>query len=282
LAIAIVTDSTSDIEPENARAAGVQVVPLFVRFGDRSFRDYLDLSRAEFYHLLATERDLPNTSQPTSQMFEDVFRPHVEARQSIVCLNISAKLSGTINAARSAAAQFPGAPITVVDSETTAGGLRLLVLRAVQMANAGASVDDVVAYVERQKKSQALYACIADLSHVVRTGRIGKAKAALGTLMRIVPVIALRDGEVVAEAQVRTMNRARETMIDLALRSIIDPAQASFLVMHTNAPQLAAQIQARLRERVGVEPKTLGILEAGPAIATHAGPGAVGVFCAQD
>ena len=276
------TDSTSDIEPQRAREFGLDVVPLFVRFGERSYRDFLDLSRSEFYHKLANERDLPNTSQPTAQMFEDAFRPHVEAGDEIVCLTVSSKLSGTINAARSAAQQFPQASISLVDSETVSGGLQLQVMAALRMARDEKTVDSILAYLAAQRQTQRLYACIADLSHAVRTGRIGKAKAALGTLMKIVPVIALREGEVVAEAQVRTMTRARETMIDLALRNVTDVSNAEFLVIHTNAPQLAGEIQQRLRERLGTEPKMLGMLEAGPAIATHAGPGAVGIFSAQE
>ena len=282
MAVAIVTDSTSDIEPHIAGETGVTVVPLFVRFGDRSYRDYVDLSRSEFYHKLATEKDLPNTSQPTAQMFEDAFRPLLESGRDVLCITISSKLSGTINAAQAAARQFPGARIEVIDSESVAGGLRLQVLAANEMARGGAGTSQISSYLRGQRATQRLYACIADLSHAVRTGRIGKAKAALGTLMKIVPVISLRDGEVVAQAQVRTMSRARETMIDLALSSVSDITQARFLVMHTNAPQLGSQIQERLRDRLGAEPKMLGLLEAGPVIATHGGPGAVGIFSAQD
>jgi DegV family protein with EDD domain len=283
LAVAIVTDSTSDIEPQRAKALGIDVVPLFVVWGDKSYRDYVDLSRSEFYHKLATEPVLPTTSQPTSAMFEDAFRPHVQAGEEIVCLVISSKLSGTINAARSAAQQFPGANITIVDSESVAGGLGMQALHARELAHSGATVADIVAAIEREKRSQRLYACIPDLSHVVRTGRIGKARAVIGTLMKIVPVISLRDGEVVAEAQVRTMSRAQETMIDLALKNITDVANARFLVMHTNAPDLASNILERVRARCGgVTPKMLDILEAGPVIATHGGPGAVGVFSSQD
>jgi DegV family protein with EDD domain len=157
------------------------------------------------------------------------------------------------------------------------------VLHAHELANEGASVSDILHAIEREKQTQRLYACIPDLSHVVRTGRIGKARAVIGTLMKIVPVISLRDGEVVAEAQVRTMSRAQETMIELALKNIVDAANARFLVMHTNAPDLAADILERLRTRLGrTSPKLLGILEAGPVIATHGGPGAVGIFSAQD
>jgi len=283
LAVAVVTDSTSDIEPARAAELGVDVVPLFVIFGEKSYRDYVDLSRSEFYEKLATEPVLPTTSQPPAQLFEDVFRPHVQAGDAIVCIVISSKLSGTIHSARSAAQQFAGAEIAVVDSQSVAGGLGMLALHASALAKAGADVETILAAIERDKQRQHLYACIPDLSHVVRTGRIGKAKAAIGTLMKIVPVISLREGEVVAEAQVRTMNRALQTMIDLSLKHVTDVSRARFLVMHTNAPDLARSILERLRAQLGgVAPEMLDILEAGPVIAAHGGPGAVGIFSAQE
>lgn len=283
MAIAVVTDSTSDIEPARARELGVDVVPLFVIFGEKSYRDYVDLSRREFYEKLASEPVLPITSQPTSQMFEEAFRPHVQAGDEILCVVISSKLSGTINAARSAAQQFPGAKITIVDSLSVAGGLGMQVLHACALAKSGASLEQILAALEREKRTQHLYACIPDLSHVVRTGRIGKAKAVIGTLMKIVPVISLRDGEVVAEAQVRTMSRAQQTMIDLSLKDVTNVSKARFLVMHTNAPELARDILERLRSQLGgEEPEMLDVLEAGPVIATHGGPGAIGIFSAQD
>jgi DegV family protein with EDD domain len=159
----------------------------------------------------------------------------------------------------------------------------MLVLHASALAKAGASLETILAAIEREKRTQHLYACIPDLAHIVRTGRIGKARAVIGTLMKIVPVISLRDGEVVAEAQVRTMSRAQQTMIDLSLKDITDASKARFLVMHTNAPELARNILERLRAQIdGKEPEILDVLEAGPVIATHGGPGAVGVFSAQD
>ena len=283
MGIAVVTDSTSDIEPARAKELGIDVVPLFVIFGEKSYRDYVDLSRHDFYEKLASEPVLPITSQPTSQMFEDAFRPHVQAGDEVLCIVISSKLSGTINAARSAAQQFPDAKISIIDSESVAGGLGMQVLHASALAKAGASMDTILAALAHEKQTQHLYACIPDLSHVVRTGRIGKAKAVIGTLMKIVPVISLKDGEVVAEAQVRTMSRAQQTMIDLSLKHITDVSKARFLVMHTNAPDLARDIMERVRARIGdAEPEMLDILEAGPVIATHGGPGAVGVFSAQE
>ena len=281
--ISIVTDSTSDIEPQRAAALGVTVVPLFVIFGERSYRDYLDLSRRQFFEMLASEKQLPTTSQPTAQMFEDAFRPLVEAGNDVLCITISSHLSGTINAAQTAAQAFPGAHIVVYDSQSAAGGLGMMVLRAQELAARGTDWAELLAALDRERETQRLYACLPDLSHLQRTGRIGKAQAVLGTLMKIVPVISLEDGAVTAKAQVRTFARAQQTMLDLALAAVSDPASGRFLVMHTNAPQLAQNVMARLRERLGgVQPRMLDILEAGPVIATHGGPGAVGIFVAQD
>jgi DegV family protein with EDD domain len=283
LSIAIVTDSTSDVEPQRAAQLGITVVPLFVIFGDRSYRDYVDLSRPQFFQMLASEKNLPTTSQPTAQMFEEAFRPLVESGHDILCITISSHLSGTINAAQTAARSFPGARIEVYDSQSAAGGLGMMVLRAQELIADGASWSDLFATLDRERETQRLYACIPDLSHLQRTGRIGRAQAVLGTLMKIVPVLKLKDGVVEAEAQVRTFTRAQSTMLDLAMAAAPDPSRARFLVMHTNAIHLAQGALSQLRERLGdARPRMLDILEAGPVIATHAGAGAVGIFVAQD
>ncbi|HEY5341791.1 MAG TPA: DegV family protein [Candidatus Aquilonibacter sp.] len=283
MSIVVVTDSTSDIEPQRAAALGITVVPLFVIFGDRSFRDYVDLSRPQFFEMLASEKQLPTTSQPTAQMFEDAFRPLVEAGHEILCITISSHLSGTINAAQTAAKTFPNARIEIYDSQSAAGGLGMMVLRAQELIAAGTPWPALLAALDYERGTQRLYACLSDLSHLQRTGRIGKAQAVLGSLMKIVPVLCLKDGQIEAQAQVRTFARAQETMLDLALAAVPDPAKARFLVMHTNAPHLAEGAMAKLRARLGdVHPRMLDILEAGPVIATHGGPGAVGIFVAQD
>lgn len=282
MAVAIVTDSTSDIEPAKAAELGITVVPLFVLFGERGYKDYVELSRGEFYHKLQNESVLPITSQPTAAMYEEAYKPLVEAGDDILCIAISSHLSGTMNAARAGAERFPNARITIYDSESVAGGLGMMVLRARDLARNGASVPEIVAELDRWRTTQRLYACIPDLSHLQRTGRIGKARAVLGTLMKIVPVLALKDGQVSAEAQVRTFARAQETMLDLVVAAAPNPASARFLVVHTNAPHLAEAAMAKLRDRLnGVRPQMMEIWEAGPVIATHAGAGAVGAFAAQ-
>ena len=280
--VAIVTDSSSDISPDRAAALGMTVVPLFVIFGNTSYRDFLDLKRPEFYEKLKTEKDLPITSQPTAKMFEDAFRPLVEAGREVLCISISSHLSGTINAAR-AGAQAAGGDIVVYDSQSAAGGLGMMAVRAAELARDGKSREEILRVLDQHRKTQKLYACFADLSHVQRTGRIGRAQAVLGGLLKIVPVIALEDGQVHAQASVRTFARAQETMLDLSLAGVNDVSRARFLVMHTNAPELAEKAKQKLFERLGdKKAMAVEILEAGPVIATHAGAGAVGVFVAQD
>jgi len=278
LPLAIVTDSTSDIEPALAERYGIDVVPLFVNFGDQRFRDGVDLSRDEFYRRMREGGRLPTTSQPTSAMFEDVYRPHVEAGRAIVSIHITQSLSGTINAARAAAAQFPAGTIRLVDSLTVTGGCALLALHAAEMARAGENADAIVATVERDLSLQHGYCTLPDLSHAVRSGRIGKAQAALGGLLKIVPVLKVGDGQVGIEARVRTFARAQATIVDATLRDLGDVARSRLLVMHAHAPESGRKLYDMLRARLPEEPSYFGLTEAGPAIATHAGEGAVGIF----
>lgn len=283
MSIAIVTDSTSDLDPKRAAELGISLVPLFVVFGDKSYRDNVDLTRRDFFAKLREGGALPTTSQPTAQMFEDAFRPLVSAGRDILCVTISSHLSGTINAAQAAAQQFPDAKIVVYDSQSAASGLGMMALLANELAASGAEWDVLLAAMDRERATQRLYACIPDLSHLTRTGRIGKVQAVLGSLMKIVPVITLKNGQVFPEAQVRTFARAQSTMVDLAVANIEDFSTARFMVLHTDAPELASHVMELLRDRLGgATPRQLDILEAGPVIATHAGPGAVGVAIAQD
>jgi DegV family protein with EDD domain len=282
VAVAIVTDSTSDIDPVEGAASGITVVPLVVVFGDRSYRDYVDLSREEFYRMLQTQPVLPTTSQPTSAMFESAFAPAAGAGDDILCITISSALSGTLNAAAAAAAAFPQTRIVTYDSQSVAGGLGMMVIYARSLADSGASIHEIVLALDRWRASQRLYALIADLSHLQRTGRIGRARAVLGTLMKVVPVLALKDGSIVAEAQVRTFARARETALDLMLQAVSNPSEARFAIVHVGAPELAESVVAQLRERLdGVTPAKLDVWEAGPVIATHGGLGALGFCVAQ-
>jgi DegV family protein with EDD domain len=256
--VAVVTDSTSDLDPAMRQRYGIAVVPLFVNFGTQSYRDTVDLSRDEFYEKLTSAKDLPSTTQPTPGMFEEAFRPLVEAGNTILCLTIMASLSGTFNAATMAASAFPAGSVHVVDSGSVTGGLALQAVRAAALARNGADVAAIRDALTGDQARQRGYATVPDLSYAVRNGRISHAQAFLGSLVKIVPVLRIDGGKIGQEARVRTFARAQEAMIAAATPTI----------------------ERRLRAGIATALRSVEIVEAGPAIATHAGPGAVGVFVA--
>jgi DegV family protein with EDD domain len=277
-AVAVVTDSTSELDPDMQARHGIEVVPLFVNFGERRYRDTVELSHEAFYDKLRDEAELPTTSQPTAAMFEDAFRPHVEAGRSVVCLTIMSLLSGTVNAATAATRQFPDGAIHVVDSATVSGGLALQAMHAADLARAGASAEAIVDALARDRERERGYATLPDLTHAVRTGRLSRAQAFVGSLVKIVPVLRIDGGRVEEEARVRTFARAQETMIDAAARDANAAGAARVCVIHTHAEALAADVARRLRAKIAADVQSFDVFEAGPVIGTHAGPGAVGIF----
>jgi DegV family protein with EDD domain len=276
--VAIVTDSTADLDPAYAAARGIEVVPLFVNFGDARFRDNVDLSRDEFYRKLGSLTMLPTTSQPTPAMFEDVFRPYVEAGRPIVCMTIMASLSGTINAAVTAARSFPEADIRVVDSGTVSGGLALTAQHAADLSAAGESPDAIVTALARDADVLRGFATVPDLSHAVRTGRVSRTQAFIGSLVKVLPVLRLDSGKVHEYARVRTYARAIDTMIDAGAAEANRADGARVCVVHSHAAAEAQRVATTLRLRITTAPVLFEQLEAGPVIGTHAGAGAIGIF----
>lgn len=281
--IALVTDSTSDLLPARATQLGVAVVPLFVVWGSRRYRDGIDISRAEFYDRLARDPELPATSQPTPAMFEESFAEAIARGDDVLCLTISSRLSGTANAAHAARQRFPNARIEIFDSHTVSGGLAMMVERASEAIAGGDTLDDVLEMLSAERDRQRLYACLRDLSFPLRTGRISKAQAFVGTLAKVLPVLTINDGAVEPAERVRSFARAQRRTLELTLANAPDPARSRYCVMHVRAPDVATHLRDGLLERfAGVTPKRLDVLEVGPIIAAHGGPGAAGIFSIEE
>ncbi len=277
--VAVVTDSTADLEPDVAATLGVDVVPLFVNFGESSFRDRIDITREEFYARLRTEATLPTTSQASAASYAECFARHAAAGNEILCISISSALSGTINAAYAAAKDFPATSIRIFDSKTVSAGLMLLVYAAASLAAQGKSGDEIVRALEALRACQALYAAIPDLSHAVRTGRVSKGMAMLGGIMKISPVITLdASGKVAEFARVRTFERALDTLVDATVSHLAGAADARVAIVHAQAQQTAEILRERLLAKLARAPARVDLLETGPAIAVHAGVGAAGIF----
>lgn len=274
--IQIVTDSTSDLPRDVVAQLGIQVVPLRVLFGEETFRDGVDLTSDEFFDRLKASPVLPTTSQPPPADFERVFRSAVEQGNEVICMVISAKLSGTYASAMTAKESFPDARITVIDSRTTSMALGMIAEEAARMAMRGASHEEIVARVEELLPLTHVYFVVDTLEYLQKGGRIGGAQAFLGTLLNIKPLLTLRDGIVDAMERVRTKRRALDRMLEIVRREAEATGYPYRIgVLHGQAPNDAAYLAHRVRELINCVQVRQS--QVGPVLGTHVGPGVVGM-----
>jgi DegV family protein with EDD domain len=273
--IRIVTDSTCEAPPELLTHPLVTVVPLYVIFGQESFRDNIEITREQFWERLPKSDKLPTTSQATPAQFDVPFRTFTDAGDSVVAITLSAKLSRTYESALLAKESLAGRPIHVVDSKSISVGQGLMVQQAVDMASAGASSAEIVARLERMRDEIRLFFTLQTLEYLQRGGRIGKAQAFMGTLLQFKPLLSIVEGEVHPAARVRSMSKAIETMEDLLAQQLsARGARVRIGVTHADSPTAASEIAATLTKRF--DTPNVFTCTLGPVIGTHVGPGTVG------
>ena len=272
--VRVVTDSACDLLDETLIEYGIGLVPLRIRFGGEELIDRTELSTKEFWARCARTDELPSTAAPSPGQFQEEFEKMADAgADGIVCINISSKMSATIESARQAAKALESRiPVRVVDSLTVTLGLGLVVTEAARAAQAGASLDDVVATAQRAVQSMKLYGAIDTLENLRKGGRIGGARALLGSMLSIKPVIEVRDGVVEEESKQRTRSRS--------LRYLADKAKAAgpvsrLAVFSADAPDLD-EFLGMLEGIAPTEGQTL-FGDVGPVIGSHAGRAAIGV-----
>lgn len=272
-AIRVVTDSACDLPDELLTELGIGLVPLRIRFGTDELVDRTELSTKEFWRRSASAKELPETSAPSPGAFVEAFRGMAESgADGVVCVNLSSKLSATIEAARQAARELEGElPVRVVDSLSVTLGEGLIVQAAAQAAAGGASLEEVVAAADHAVASMKVFGAIDTLENLKRGGRIGNAQALVGSLLAIKPVIEVRGGIVEEESKQRTRGRSLKYLADKVHNA---GPLARLAVMSADAADLD-QFLALLS---GVEPaERLLIGDIGSVIGTHIGRGAIGV-----
>jgi DegV family protein with EDD domain len=277
MGVTVITDSTADMASAQAREHGIEIVPIWIVFGSEKLRDGVDITRVNFYQRLAESKDLPRTVAPEAAVFEAAFAKAVESGNEVVAPVVSSALSETYKNAAEAASKF-GSKVRVWDSKTLSGGLYLQAMVAGEMAKAGASAGDIVATLESGRAVQHGYLISPDLTYLGRSGRINKAIVALGTMMKVSPVLQVKNGAVESAAQARSYEKAQELLVDMAARNAGDVAKTRFSVGHTHAPELAESIATALKTKLGFPPKSLTIYEGGPTVAVNGGPGSAAVF----
>lgn len=274
--VRVITDSTADLPRDLADRLGIAVVPLIVRFGDRSFRDGVDMSPAEFLAELRAAPELPKTSQPPTAAFEEVFRAAIDVGQDVVCVTLASTVSGTHNAARLASENVAPDRIRVLDSGSASILTGLAAVEAARAAHGGADLDAVEAAARSVIRRAHLYAVLETLEYLQKGGRIGKAAAVVGSLLSVKPILTVRDGEVIPLERVRTWRRALDRIVELGRAQ---SPLACLAVLHVGNPGDADLLADRLSDLVPKEEIIRG--EIGPVIATYAGPGTVGIVAVR-
>jgi len=277
---AIVLDSTADFPDGPRRFPNWRVVPLYVRFGDESFRDYEELSPREFYERLRQAAVAPTTSQPTPADFIAAYEP-LGGYARILSLHLPAKLSGTVESARRAAEELGEGRARAIDSGTVSAGLAILALAVQRRLERGTTDDEIDALVERFRGESRVIWTVDTLEYLAKGGRIGKAAAMAGTLLNIKPILGIEDGEVVPLKRVRGAQKAFREFADAFEAGSSDRPTLKCGIAHAAAPdRLAAlrEMAARVRPQAEVEVETM----LGAVVGAHAGPGAVGFFWFDD
>ena len=273
MAIKIITDSTCDIARETVDQFGISIVPAYVLFGEESFRQGIDINPTQFYARLQSSPQLPGTSQPTPGDFTGAMEPLVSAGDQVVCITVARQLSGTYNSASQAASQFDDGAVTVIDSGTASVGHMLQVIAAAEDAVADdATLDSVVSAAHTRAGRSYGFAMVDTLEYLQKGGRIGKAQAFMGSLLKVKPILKVADGEVLPVDRPRNLRRGLQRLEELVREQ--GPA-SKLAVAYTTDAAPAEEIRNRLSDLA--DPENTYTLQVGSAIGTHIGPGAVAV-----
>lgn len=271
--VKVVTDSTADLPPEIVQELDITVVPLQVIFGETAYRDGVDMTSEEFFRRLPEAAELPRTSQPSPGDFQQVYERLAEQTDCILSVHLSSGFSGTAETARQAARALAGrCTIEIIDSTTVSMALGFVVIAAARAAGAGAGLDACADAARSVLRRQRLVVALDTLEYLRRGGRIGRAQAFLGGLLRLKPILTVRDGEAYPLARVRTRKKALEEVLRVCLEGGVVEQAA---VMYATNPDEACLLEEEIRRRCPAASVRFGRI--GPVIGVHGGPGLIGV-----
>ena len=273
--VAIVTDSASDLPPDRAAALGISIVPLVVSFGAQSYKAGVDMSIDEFWkRMTAPDAPFPTTAASAPGDFKAAYdKAFADGADAIVSIHPAGTLSGTVKSAEIARGMLADREIHIVDSESASMGEGILAELGVEMANMGVSASEIARILQSRVKDLDLYVALDTLEYLKKGGRISGARAAIGTILSVKPIITVRDGQVETADRVRTRAKARERVIELMTARPLE----RLAVLYT-PPAEPDTFREELVARVpgGIDPSRVSTQIVGPSVGPHLGPGLVG------
>jgi DegV family protein with EDD domain len=275
--VGVLTDSAADLPEEIVRAHGIQVVPMILVDGDVVYRDGVDLTAEQFHQMMASQEELPTTSQPPPAAFSEGFRRAAADAEQVVAVTLSSGLSGTFSAAEAAAAREPDLSIHLADSRGASLLQGLLVLKATELAELAVPADEIVTELNRIRDQSGVLCTIETYDRLLASGRISRSQAFFANLLNLKPILAIgQDGTVVPCGKAIGRRRVIATLLDVMARDMGRvPDKVRFGIVHVGIPQIVAEVRELLVSRYG----EVEILSAPvtPVIATHLGVGAWGI-----
>jgi len=267
--VKIVTDSTSDLPSQVAEELGITVVPVYVRFGTKVYRDGVDISHSEFYQKLVTSPVHPSTSQPPPLDFANVYGKLSEETDEVVSLHLSRKTSGTYDSAlRGREMVGSGCRVEVVDTLFVSMGLGLIVMAAARLAKAGESLQAVMDEIRQVILQIRMLGVFDTLKYLLLGGRISRARALVGTLLNVKPLLTMRGGELVQAGLARTRAKGMERLFDFAKNALNIQELA---IVHSTTPDEASSLKERIASIFAED--RIHVARLGPALGVHGGPG---------
>ena len=271
----IVADTTCGLPRDLLNQRGIPFVPQVVIFGEESYHDDEQLDTATFLQKLKASPTLPKTAAPEPPLYFPIFEEARKKGESVVVVAPTSKASGTVRSAQTAAMEFPGLDVRVVDSLTISCNLGSMVLVADDMAKVGASADEVVTRLNDMIPHGRIYFLVDTLEYLARGGRIGGAKKLLAELLEIKPILQIKDGQVEPFEQQRTKKRALARLVEVVTEQCKGGDEAHLCVLQVEAEKEAEVLAEELKSRVFVS--EIPIYELPPAVVVHVGPKAMGV-----
>lgn len=275
--VTIMTDSAADLPEEVVRAHGIHVTPLLLVDGDETYKDGVDISAREFHARLALESPVPTTSQPAPADFLETFSRAAEDGEAVLGVILGSSLSGTLASAQAAAGRFHGAPVHLVDSLGASLLTGLLALKACELAELATPPDEIVRRLQAIRRRSGIIFTVDTFDRLLASGRVGRGRAFLGSMLSVKPILALdAGGFVVPVGKAMGMKRAQVALLDMVAGQIPEGASVRFGVVHVGNEDIVEPVAAALRARYGRDVEIL-TAPATPVIATHLGVGAWGV-----
>ena len=267
--VKIVTDSTSDLPEGLVNELGIRVVPIYLRFGDKTYRDGVDITKDEFYSMLVSSPVHPATSQPNPEDFAGVYKEYCDITDGIVSIHISSKISGTYNSATIAKKTLESrCPIQVIDSKFNSAGLGLVVLAAARAAKSGATLTEVINETNKAISEVRMFGMFETMKYLARSGRVNKTIAAASRFLNVMPLLTFHDGEIVRAGLVRASSKGIDRIYGFVKTNT---PISELIIVHSRALDQANQLKVRLGEFIQKE--KISIAELGAGLGVHGGPG---------